>query len=165
MIEHGMYFAKQDFYNLINQIGGVWNDKKERPVVCLIKSTENDGLYWCIPVGNWNHRNEKAKQRILSYINSDKHSARSAFYHIGNTTVKSIFFVSDVVPITDKYIDREYLGFDNKIYVILNPNLLSELRLKLNMILSIEAKNPNSFRQHITDLKEYLLNELQGDMP
>ncbi len=41
MTEKGMYFASPDFYNLIKQIGGTWNDKKERPVVCLIKSTEH----------------------------------------------------------------------------------------------------------------------------
>lgn len=66
MTEKGIYFAKPDFYKLIKEIGGTWNDKKERPIVCLIKSTEHEELYWTLPVGNWKHRYEKAQQRILS---------------------------------------------------------------------------------------------------
>lgn len=160
MIEHGMYFATSDFYDLIRQLGGTWSDSKERPIVCLIKSSENEHLYWAIPVGNWEHRNDEAKKRIMSYINEDKRKIQSCFYHLGKTTVKSIFFMSDAVPITDKYIDRDYLGYDNKQYVILNKGLISELERKLWRILKYEASKPNYFRQHITDVKRYLLEEL-----
>lgn len=162
MTEKGIYFAKPDFYKLIKEIGGTWNDKKERPIVCLIKSTEHEELYWAIPVGNWKHRDEKAQQRILSYINQDKRNIASCYYHVGNTNIKSIFFISDVIPVTAKYIDREYLGYDNKLYVILNSKLIKELEYKLKRILSYENAKPNFFRQHITDLKLYLLNELNG---
>ena len=113
--------------------GGAWNDSKERPLVCLIKSIENEHLYWAIPVGDW----------------SDK---------------QSIFFISDVIPITDKYIEREYIGrHTNQLYVIKNKTLLSELKRKLSRILSWENVHKNSFRQHITDLKTYLLMELEHD--
>ena len=60
MIEHGMYFGKETFYELIRSSGGEWNDSKERPLVCMIKSIETEGLYWAIPVGNWNHRSKEA---------------------------------------------------------------------------------------------------------
>lgn len=162
MIEHGMYFATQNFYNIIREVGGEWNDRKERPIVCLIKSNENDNLYWAIPVGNWEHRDGHAKERIMSYITQDKRKIQSCFYHLGKTTVNSIFFISDVVPITDKYIDRDYLGYDNKQYVILNSKLIAELERKLWRILKFENSKPNYFRQHITDLKNYLLTELNG---
>ena len=162
MTEKGMYFAKPNFYKLINQVGGIWNDKKERPIVCLIQSTEHPDLYWAIPVGNWEHRDNKAQQRILSYINEDNKELRSCFYHIGKTNIKSIFFISDVVPITIDYIDREYLTYGNHQYVIRNSNLIKELEYKLKRILKYENANPNFFRQHITDLKQYLLQELKG---
>jgi len=45
MTEHGMYFITPDYYQLIRDVGGTWNDCKERPIVCLIKSTENSKLY------------------------------------------------------------------------------------------------------------------------
>ncbi len=133
MQEHGMYFGKQDYYDTIRMNGGAWNDSKERPLVCLMKSIENEHLYWAIPVGDW----------------SDK---------------QSIFFISDVIPITDKYIEREYIGrHTNQLYVIKNKTLLSELKRKLSRILSWENVHKNSFRQHITDLKTYLLMELEHD--
>lgn len=160
MIEHGMYFAKHDLYDIIRNNGGEWNDGKERPIVCLLISKEHDQLYWAIPVGNLNHRDEKRKERIYSYINSNERKIQSCFYHIGNTTVTSIFFISDVIPITDKYIEQNYNGYDNNQYIILNNNLIHELERKLARILHYENKNPNYFRQHITDIKNYLLSEL-----
>lgn len=93
----------------------------------------------------------------------DKKDIRSCFYHIGKTDVTSIFFISDIVPITDKYIEREYLGkYTGKPYIIKNKQLLSELQRKVKRILSWENANPNFYRQHITDIKEYLINELNS---
>lgn len=160
MIEHGMYFGKSEFYQIIRDNGGSWNDSKERPIICLIKSTECDNLYWAIPVGNYEHRNEQAKERIQKFIQYNKKDIRSCFYHIGNTNEKSIFFISDVVPITDKYIDREYLNQSKKIHIVKNKILLADLEYKLRRILTYEKNNPNFFRQHITDIKNYLIEEL-----
>lgn len=163
MQEHGMYFGKNEFYNIIRENGGTWNDSKERPIICLVKSVECDKLYWAIPVGNYEHRDEAAKKRIQKYIDFDQKDIRSCFYHVGNTNEKSIFFISDVVPFTDKYIDREYLNKTRKIHIVKNKVLLSELEYKLGRILAFENKRPNYFRQHITDMKKYLLNELSGN--
>ena len=160
MIEHGMYFGKSEFYQIIRDNGGSWNDSKERPIICLIKSTECDNLYWAIPVGNYEHRNEQAKERNQKFIQYNKKDIRSCFYHIGNTNEKSIFFISDVVPITDKYIDREYLNQSKKIHIVKNKVLLADLEYKLRRILTYEKNNPNFFRQHITDIKNYLIKEL-----
>ena len=52
---NGTYFAKREFYQIIRDIGGVWNDSKERPIVCLLKMDDID-IYWAIPMGNLNHR-------------------------------------------------------------------------------------------------------------
>lgn len=160
MEEHGMYFGKTEFYEVIRKIGGTWNDSKERPIICLMKALECDGLYWAIPVGNYEHRDENAKERIQKYMNYDKKDIRSCFYHVGKTNEKSIFFISDVVPFTDKYIDREYLNKTKKIHIVKNKVLLSELEYKLKRILSFENMRSNYFRQHITDIKNYLIKEL-----
>lgn len=161
--EHGMYFGKIEFYQIIRNIGGTWNDSKERPIICLMKSLECDYLYWAIPVGNYEHRDEKAKERIQKYMSFDKKDIRSCFYHVGNTNEKSIFFISDVVPFTDKYIEREYLNKTKKIHIVKNKVLLSELEYKLKRILAFEKKKPNYFRQHITDIKNFLIEELNKD--
>ena len=48
---NGIYFAKGEFYQIIRDIGGVWKDSKERPIVCLLKIDDTD-IYWAIPMGN-----------------------------------------------------------------------------------------------------------------
>lgn len=161
MIEHALYFGKKVFYDIIRNVGGVWNDSKERPLVCLLKLSENDNIYWAIPMGNLEHRDENAKRRIEKFLSYRNKDIRSCFYHIGRTDVQSIFFISDAVPITDKYIERDYIGkYTGKQYVIKNNKLIFELERKLKRILSWENSNPNYFRQHITDIKDYLLEEL-----
>ena len=161
MIEKGIYFGKNEFYELIRKIGGKWNDGKERPIVTLIKSTEHEDLYWAIPMGDARHRTVEKMNRILGYINRPNSDIASCYYHIGKTTTKSIFFISDAVPIIDKYIDRFYLGYDQNHYIIKNPNLILELQRKLERILAYENSNNNFFRQHITDIKATLLQELE----
>lgn len=163
MNEHAIYFGKNNYYNIIRSLGGQWNDSKERPIVCLMKLSENDNIYWAIPIGNWEHRDDSAKNRIKKYLSYEESDIRSCFYHIGKTDVTSIFFISDIVPITDKYIEREYIGkYSRKPYIIKNAKLISELQRKVKRILSWENANPNSYRQHITDIKNYLINEMDG---
>ena len=55
MIERGLYYATASFAQMIKNNGGTWNDTKHRPIVCLIKSKEHEGLYWAIPMGKLNH--------------------------------------------------------------------------------------------------------------
>lgn len=162
MINNGMYFGKGDIYNIIRSLGGTWNDSKERPIVCLLE-IDDTGLFWAIPVGNWDHRNDNAQKRIKSYLNLPDSNIGSCYYHLGKTTDKSIFFISDVIPISKKYIDREYLGKNKSIYIIKNKKLISELQRKLRRILYYEDKTPNCFRQHITDVKNYLINEMNEE--
>jgi len=163
MNQNGMYYITDDFKTLVRSLGGEWNDKKKRPIVCLIKSTESDDLYWAIPVGKVNHRDQQAMDRIKDYINKPNRDLRSCYYHLGRTTNKSIFFISDAIPITDKYILEEHKGSDNNPYEIKNPILLNSLCYKLNRILNFEASNQNYFRQHITDIKNYLIQELEAE--
>ena len=161
MIKNSMYFAKREIYDLIRSLGGQWNDSKERPIVCIFESNEHKGLYYAVPVGNYEHRDNKAKERIQRYLDLPEDRIESCFYHVGNTTVKSIFFLSDVIPIIDKYIDREYKNYySNKIHVIKNKELIAELERKLKRILAWEKGKPNYFRQHITDAKNELIKEL-----
>lgn len=163
MKEKSMYFARKDIYEKIKALGGTWTDPKNRPIVCLIKSAEHDGLYWAIPVGMYDHRDEKGIKRLNTYLERPEDDLRSCYYHIGRTTCKSIFFISDVFPITDKYIEKIYKGYDNQIYTIKNNKLLKSLYHKLSRILSFENSRKNYFRQHITSIKEYLIKELEED--
>ena len=163
MQQYGMYFGKEDLYELIRATGGVWNDSKERPLVCMIKSLECEGLYWAIPVGNWNHRNKAAQDRIKKFMEYPETDMRSCYYHVGNTDQKSIFFISDVIPISDRYIEREYINpFSHKIHIIQNNELITAVEKKLKKVLAFENSRPNYFRQHITDVKNAIIKELSN---
>lgn len=162
MKEKGIYFATNSIYQKIRDNGGTWNDGKERPIVCLIKSTEHPSLYWAIPMGMFSHRDKEAINRLYRFINLPKSNIASCYYHIGRTTTKSIFFISDVIPITDKYIEREYMSGDQG-FVIKNGKLLRDLEDKLKRILAYENANPNYFRQNITSIKNALLLELETE--
>ena len=83
-----------------------------------VKLPECENLYWAVPIGNWEHRTEEAKKRINKYITLPEDNIASCYYHVGRTTTKSIFFISDIVKISDKYIEREYMGRDSKFYII-----------------------------------------------
>lgn len=69
MIEQGLYYATTDFQKMIQSVGGTWNDTKHRPIVCLVKSAENERLYWAIPMGKLNHRDTSQKKRLNFYLN------------------------------------------------------------------------------------------------
>lgn len=161
MIEQGLYYATTDFQKMIRSVGGTWNDTKHRPIVYLVKSAENEHLYWAIPMGKLNHRDTSQKKRLDFYLNLPERDIRSCYYHIGRTTSQSIFFISDAIPITDRYIDDIHVGADKQHYIIKNQKLISELRRKLFRILSVENSKKNCFRQHITDVKNHLLKELE----
>lgn len=163
MIERGLYYAAKEFADMIKRVGGEWADLKHRPIVCLIKSTEADGLFWAIPMGKLNHRDENQRKRLEYYMNLPDRDIRSCYYHVGRTSTQSIFFVSDAIPITDKYIDSVHVGGDGKHFIIKNPNLAKELERKLRRILADENSRPNRYRQHITDVKNYLIRELNQE--
>ncbi len=163
MIARGLYYATGDYGSLVKNIGGEWTDSKHRPIVCLLKASESDDLYWAIPMGKLNHRDATQQKRLNFYLNLPPKDIRSCYYHVGRTSSQSIFFISDAIPITDKYIDSIHVGGDGKHYVIKNPNLIQELERKLFRILAVENSRNDSFRQHITSLKRYLLAELQAD--
>ena len=134
MIARGLYYTNSDFKTMIQNVGG-----------------------------KWNHRTPEQQARINKYMSKPDSDIRSCFYHVGRTSAKSIFFISDAIPITEKYIDSIHVGGDGKHYIIKNAPLLKELERKLFRVLSSENANPNSFRQHIFDVKQHLLKELEND--
>ena len=81
--EYGLYFGKSSFYDLIKSIGGQWNDTKERPIVCMMKALDYSGIYWAVPIGNWEHRSEEAKTRIERFMSLPDNDLRSCYYHVG----------------------------------------------------------------------------------
>lgn len=163
MNENGFYLIKQDYIDLIKNLGGKYSDNKQRPIFCCIKDKYIDNLYWAIPTSDISHRTQQQIDKYRKYINLPKSDIRSAYYHIGHTNKPALYKISNCFPISDKYIDREYISKGKPLY-LKNKQEIETIQKKLLRILSYEGRFPNRLEQHITDIKNYLSNELQPNL-
>lgn len=69
---------------------------------------------------------------------------------------------NELISESQSNIDYYNTCISNNQSSIENNNLLSALKYKLQRILSYENANPNFFRQHITDVKRKLLDEINN---
>ena len=115
-------------------------------------------IFWAIPASKITE--DKNMKRIEAYIDSKTSNIKSSFYHIGMTNRPCIFCISSCFPIIDKYIEREYI-VNGKHLIIHNEKQNKILRIKLKRILQAENLNPNKFEQHITNIKNELINKLK----
>ena len=161
MVEHGLYIIKKQFFELVKRLGGdcdYYNGDK-RPIYCCIKDKRIEGLYWAIPTSDIEHRSDGQQAYYEKCLEQPDTDLRSCYYHIGRTTKKALYKVSSCFPITDKYIEHEFKTCGTHV-IIKRAETVNELERKLKRILSFEARKPNYFAQHITDVKKYLVNEL-----
>lgn len=159
MTENGFYLLKNDYATMVNSLGGKYLDTKERPIYCCIPDNQIDGLYWAIPTSDISHRSPSQIAKIEKYCSLPTKDMRSCYYHIGETNRPAVFRISNTLPITDKYIDKEYISQGQQL-CIQDARLRNVLRQKLLKILSYENSFPNRLEQHITDIKDYLSHEL-----
>lgn len=158
MIENGFYKISEEFIDLIHQLGGKYTDRKERPVFCCIEDVKIKKLYWAIPTSDLAHRPPAQIEKIKLW--NEEKSIRSAYYHIGYTNRPALYRISNCFPITEKYISGEYVS--QGIHLILrNPREIKIIQKKLHRILFDESLHPNKYEQHITQLCEYLVSEME----
>ena len=82
--------------------------------------------------------------------------------HIARTTKDALYKISSCYPITEKYIDHPFIT--NNVHVVMQKqDDINEIRRKFKRILSMESRKPNYFKQHITDIKRYLIDELSNE--
>ena len=162
MIENGFYKLKQDFIDLINSLGGVYRDKKERPIFCCVEDKYEKGLFWAIPTSDVSHRNPEQIAKIKAYCQLDlNRDIRGSYYHLGRTNRPAIYRITSCLPITDKYIDDPYWSQGSQLVLESKTDILI-IRVKLARILLDESKHPNKYEQHITDIKNHLIAELKN---
>jgi len=159
MLENGYYKVNNIYFNLFSEkFGSIFkfNKSGNRPVFCCYKDTKIKNLYWAVPTGN---AQNKDLTRIKSYVELSNDKIGHSFYHLGHTNIPAIFYISSSFPITDKYIDGEYIS--QGIHLITrDKNQNKEVRTKLKNIIAYENINPNHFEQRITDIKNFLITEL-----
>lgn len=160
MLENGFYKIKPEFIELIDQLGGKYADRKERPVFCCIEDSEIKDLYWAIPTSDLAHRPPAQIEKIKMW-NAEK-GIRSSYYHIGYTNRPALYRISSCFPITEKYISCEYIS-QGKHLILKNPKEIEIIQKKLHRILFDESIHPDKYEQHITSLRKYLVSEINPD--
>ena len=163
MNENSFYLIKSDYIDLIKSLGGRYSDNKQRPIYCCIKDQYNENLYQAIPTSDISHRSKEQTDKFSKYTQLPKNDIRSAYYHIGYTNKPALYKISNCFPITDKYIDRAYTS-KGKPLCLKNKHQIEIIHKKLLRILSYEGRFPNKLEQHITDIKNYLINEMQSQL-
>ena len=165
MKEHGLYIIKRDFLELIhNMIGGDcdYSNGDKRPIYCCIKDNKIEGLYWAIPTSDINHRSDGQKSYYEICLEKPESDLRSCYYHIGRTTKDALYKISSCYTITEKYIDHEFSSCGKHV-IIRRAETINEIERKLKRILSFEFRKPNYFPQRITDIRNYLIAELEEE--
>ena len=104
MDKYTIYFGKSEFYDVIRKIGGQWNDSKERPIVCLIKLSENDDIYWAIPISSKVEKYEKIlNKKLLKYKTYDG----LEFGYVKGR--KAAFLLQNICPVKEEHIVEKYI--------------------------------------------------------
>lgn len=110
MKENGLYTIKKEYFEIMNKIGqSETNGGHRRPVYCCIEDNKIKGLYWAIPTSDYAHRTPAQKVKIGKFINLPTKDLRSSYYHLAKTTKDAVYKISSVFPVTDKYIDHEFV--------------------------------------------------------
>ena len=163
MVEHGLYILKQDFFNLVQSLGGDCDISTgtKRPIYCCLKDDKIDGLFWAIPTTDIAHRNQKQVDKCNYYISLNENDMRSCYYHIAKTTVEAIYKISSCFPIIEKYVDYEFKT--SGVHVVMQrKNDIIEIERKLRRILAFEFRQPNYFLKRITDVRNHLIGEFSS---
>lgn len=159
MKENGFYLLKEAYIDMVTSLGGKYQDKKERPIYCCIEDRQVTGLYWAIPTSDVAHRTQQQMQKITAYCNLPENDMRSNYYHIATTNRRAIFKISNAMPITEKYVEREYIS-NGKHLIMVNEKQKKAIQNKLLRVLAYEGRFPNRLEQRITDIKKFLVNEI-----
>lgn len=164
MKEHGLYIIRDEFLEVIRRLGGDCDYKNgnKRPIYCCIKDNKIENLYWAIPTSDINHRSSEQHEYYESCLNRPDNDLRSCYYHKARTTKEALYKISSCFPITDKYIDHEYTSCGTHV-IVRRAETVNEIERKLKRILAFESRRPNYFKQHITDIKNYLITELSNE--
>lgn len=160
MIQNGFYKVKQEYIDLIRKVGGIYKDAKDRPIYCCIEDKYIKNLFWAIPTSDLSHRKTDQLTKIAEWCSLPERDIRWAYYYIGHTNRPALYRISNCFPIIDKYIDGIYISKGNHL-ILETKTDIEIISKKLARILFKESKYPNSFEQHITDIKIKMISELE----
>ena len=103
MENYGCYIIKNSFFDKFNDIYLKGNKNENRPHYCCFSDTENDGLYWLIPMSH-----QIGKYENIIRIRKNLHKPCDILHILKIGGNKSALLIQDMFPITENYIERAY---------------------------------------------------------
>lgn len=133
IIEHGLYIIEDQFYLDFPDEYLKQNKEENRPHYYCFKEN-NAGIYWMIPLSLQYEKCEKEIEK------KKKEGKPCDYYHVLNIAGgKKAFLISDMFPITDKYIKREYtLGGVH--FILLDNSQINTINKKAKRVLYLVRK-------------------------
>lgn len=151
--QHGIYIVKDEFFARFSDFDWIYNKNESRPFYYVFPDA--DGIYWLIPMTS---RVETIRNKIAR--SEEKFGVgKCIYYAIGSVNGKEVGFrISDIFPITEKYIEREY-QFNGCPAVIETKNLNELLERKAKKYLNMVRRGAIRTGKDIYAIRSILINE------
>ena len=150
LTEHGLYIVKDDYFRDFPSSGWLQNKGESRPHYFAV--TDSSGTTWMIPLSS---RVEKYRN-LINKIEEQRGTGKCVYYHIGVVSGhESAFVISDMFPVTPKYIRRPYTV--NQIpYVMRDDKLIRKLRSKALKYIRLLEQGALQDKNHVLQIRKKL---------
>lgn len=155
------YFIKDEFFDVVNDMELMKNKESgsKRPCYYCFKITELPEFIWFVPVST---KVEKYKRIYLNKLKKQAKLGKNLavdtmiFGNVAN--VESVFLVQNMFPVTEKYIESQYVK--NNIKIRLSRKLKKEIVFKANKVLILYR---NGMKKIIFPDVEKIIKILHGN--
>ena len=158
MVENKLYFIKDEYfdkYECEDNKGNKQADKDgEHNRPCYYAFKEND-IYWMIPISSEVEKYEKEYQKSIDKYG--KCDTISFVYVKGN---KNAALIQNMIPVTNKYIDKIYTYFGTDIPIEINEKKKKELNAKARKVVRFARIGKKLTFTPILDFEKRLIEEL-----
>lgn len=152
MTTHGIYIIKDEFFKLMNEPYLKGNKNESRPHYYCLKG--EDEFYWMIPLSS---RVDKYKKIIAKY---KKNKRDCDILYVTELTHhrESAFLIQDVFPITEEFIEREYI-IDGSPLCVTDEKDIRIILQKANRVIKLRQNGVKftSTQANIEKMKEKLM--------
>ena len=166
MIPGQLYFVKDDFYERFKDCGLLGNKESmngiphNRPCCYLFKFTDNDKIYWMIPISS------KIQKYTTQYNKSMQKYGKcdniSFVYVLGE---KRAILPQNLFPVTENYIDGVYIDKNTRTPISFPKNILSEINKKARKKIRYNQNGKKFGMTDIVTIYNELLKDLSDDAP
>jgi hypothetical protein len=155
----GVYTIKEEFFEKHQDKYLSENRGTGRPYYYVYKDKKIDGIYWLIPMST---KLEKAINKINTQYGGNEE--KCPFYVINTQQKKSVFLIGNVFPITEKYIESEFIEtLTNKPLVIKDTKLIQKIEKKtakyINYSMRVTKENTINLKKLLNELTKELKQE------